>query len=358
MRRGGGRQRQGRGFPSPLSCSPYLQGPILTPPVMPQYAVGIDLGGTSIKVGLVERSRGVIRQLEGDTEAELGPDHVLARIATVVGEATGHSPEPIIGIGIGSPGAVSLDRRSVRKPPNFPGWESVDLAESLEATFGVPTVVENDANVAGLGSAFYGAGRPFHSFIMVTLGTGVGGAIIFKNKLFRGAHGAAGELGHVSIDYEGPYARSGVAGAIEAYLGQRFLSHHARHRLLTRESVLHEMTGSDLEGLTPKLLHDAALLGDETAIEMLAWAGHKLGCALGSAVNLLDIRKIVVGGGISAAGDFLLDPARAALKHSVMPGLAEGVEVVRETLGNEAGVLGAARLAFEWHEDRATPDAA
>lgn len=325
---------------------------------MPQYAIGIDLGGTSVKAGLVEREGGVVAETARRTGAHRGPEHVVAQMIRVAHEALEAAREHLgadvvpVGVGVGAPGAVSADRRSVVKSPNFPGWERVDLVEALEGPLGLPVVVDNDANVAALGSAFYGAGRPFPSFLMVTLGTGVGGAIVHERRLFRGATGAAGEFGHMTIDYEGPYARSGVAGAVEAYLGLHFLSHHARFRLLTRSSLLHEMTGQDLQGLTPKLLHRAAAQGDEAAIEMLAWAGHKLGCALGSAVNLLDIRKIVVGGGISQAGDFLLEPARQALRRFVMPALAEGVELVRETLGNEVALLGAARLAFEAHEDR------
>jgi glucokinase len=316
---------------------------------MPQYALGVDLGGTNLKVALVERERGVVRQAEHPTEAARGPDHVIARIAEAARKISGS--EEVVGLGVGSPGVISLDRRSVSKPPNLPGWDVVNLAGALEGALDLPVIVENDANVAGLGSAYYGAGQAFSSFFMVTLGTGVGGAILHEGKLFRGATGGAGEIGHLSIDYEGPYARSGVAGAVEAYLGQQFLTHHARYHLLTRDSVLHERTDTDLRGLTPLLLYEAAKEGDEAAIEMLAWAGHKLGCALGSVVNFLDIRKVVVGGGVSAAGDFLLAPARAALRRFVMPAMADGVELVRETLGNEVALLGAARLAFERLDD-------
>ncbi len=313
---------------------------------MAQHAIGVDLGGTTVKAALVERAAGVVRRAHVPTEADRGPEHVVAQIERAVRDVWDDAAPPA-GLGVGAPGAISWDRRTVSKPPNFPGWGDLDLAGALEGRLGLPTVVENDANAAGLGSAFYGAGRPFEHFIMVTLGTGVGGAIIYEKKIFRGAHGAAGELGHVSIDYEGPYARSGVAGAVEAYLGLHFLSHHARAHLLRRESALHDMTERDLEGVTPRMLHEAACGGDEAAVEMLAWAGHKLGCALGSVVNVLDIRKVVVGGGISAAGPYLLEPARAALRRFVMPGLANGVELVRETLGNEVALLGAARLAFE-----------
>lgn len=312
------------------------------------YAVGVDLGGTSIKAGLVERDGTVAHYITLATDAERGPEHVVSRIAAAVEQVLDEASDgtPPLGIGIGAPGKVANDHATVIKPPNFPGWIEVNLVERLGSYFSVPIIVENDANAAGIGSAHFGAGQTFDSFIMVTLGTGVGGAILHQKELFRGSTGGAGELGHVSIDYEGHYARSGVAGAIEGYLGQHFLSRHARARLLNRETVLRDLAGPELESLTPKMLHHAAEQGDEPAREVLAWAGHKLGVALGSVINLLDIRKVVVGGGISAAGDFLLDPARAALLRSVMPSFVEGVEVVQETLGNEAGILGTAHLAF------------
>jgi glucokinase len=313
---------------------------------MAELAIGLDLGGTNIKGGLVDKERGIICQEEVKTEASRGPAHVVDRLTAVGRRLRARAESAPLAVGIGSPGVISWNRREVHGPPNFPGWHVVELAREMEERLGLPAIVENDANLAGLGSAFYGAGKAFDSFIMVTLGTGVGGAIIYNKRIFRGSTGGAGEIGHISIDYEGPYARSGVAGAVEAYLGQQFLTHHARYMLLNRDSVLHEMTGQDLSGLTPRLLHEAASRGDEAAVDMLAWAGHKLGCALGSVINVLDIRKVVVGGGISNVGEFLLDPARAALRRFVLPGMRDGVEIVRETLANDAALLGAARLAF------------
>ncbi len=328
----------------------------------PEYAVGVDLGGTNIKIALVERTEGIVRKASLDSEALQGPHRVLDRIAEGVLRVADALPERprLRGIGLGAPGVVSMDRTTVTKPPNFPGWDVIHLPnqiarrlENLGLAVDGPTIVENDANVAGLGSAFYGAGRPFDSFLMVTLGTGVGGAIIVNNRLFRGATGAAGEIGHMSIDYEGPYDRAGVAGAIEAYLGQRFLSHHARYQLLARETGLHQTAGRDLCDVTPQQLYEAAVAGDSAAAEVLAWAGHKLGVALSSAISLLDIRKVVVGGGVSNAEDFLLDPAREAVKRFVISGMSEGVEIVRETAGNDVALLGAARLVFEYYDDRA-----
>ncbi len=318
-----------------------------------QVAVGIDLGGTNIKAGLVGADGTILCDARVRTQAGRGPEHVIGRIGSALEQVLRDRPDgaEVCGVGIGAPGKVSLDQTTVAKPPNFAAWDEVNLAEALAGDAAGdaagPVIVENDANCAGLGSAFWGAGRDFDSFVMVTLGTGVGGAIIHEKKLFRGVSGGAGELGHLSIDYEGPYARSGVAGAAEAYLGLHYLSHHARYQLHARPSVLHEWAGRDLARLSPKMLHQAAEQGDEPAREVLAWAGHKLGVALASVVNLLDIRKLVVGGGVSAAGDYLLGPARVALRGAVMPSLSDGLELVRETRGNEVGVLGAARLAFE-----------
>ena len=320
------------------------------------YAVGVDLGGTNLKVALVEQTRGIVRRASVPTEAAAGVARVLDGIADAVARVALALPDgaALVGVGVGAPGTVLLDFATVPAMTNFPGWESVHVPDQLAPRLaqrtvhlGRPVVVDNDANVAGLGSAHYGAGAPFGTFVMVTLGTGVGGAIVLDRQVYRGTTGAAGEVGHVSVDFEGPYSRAGVAGAIEAYLGQRFLSEHARDRLRTRETSLHATAGPDLVGLTPHALAAAATAGDAAARDVLAWAGHKLGAALGSVVNLLDIRKVVVGGGVSAAGDLLLVPAREALRQAVMPAMRDGLEIVQERRGNDVALLGAARLAFD-----------
>lgn len=319
---------------------------------MTDLAVGVDLGGTAVKVGLVHRGGEIIDSTHRETDANLGPGHVLDEIVDGIRSLLKRKRK-LVGIGIGAPGSVTLDRTTVIQPPNFPGWQTVNLSEEIgnALEYKWPVIVDNDANVAALGSAFFGAGRSFDSFIMVTLGTGVGGAIIHNKKLFRGTTGAAGEIGHVSIDYDGPMAAAGIPGVVEAYVGQRFLSEHARVYLKKHpESLVFKKTGGKQNELNPKVLAEAAQEGDGAATEVLAWAGHKLGWGLGSVVNVLDIRKIVVGGGVSAAGDLILGPARVAVMQAVMPGMREGVELVRETLGNKVGMLGAAQLAFS-HED-------
>lgn len=318
---------------------------------MRRHAVGIDLGGTNIKAALVEQDSGIVHRASVPTPTTAGPDAVLEAVVSLVMTMSRGGLVPVAGIGLGSPGTINWEQTSVSYPPNLPGWTVVNVAEELRVRLGTPSLpifVENDANVAGLGSAHYGAGVPHDSFIMVTLGTGVGGAIIYKNRIFRGSTGGAGEIGHMSIDYEGPLARSGIAGAIEAYVGQTFLSEYARRRLLGEpDAQLHKRAGPQLLDLTPRMLYEAANDGDTLAREILAWAGHKLGCVLGSAVNLLDIRKIVVGGGVSGAGDYILESTRRTLPRYVVPGLREGLEVILEERGNDVGLAGAAHLVFQ-----------
>ncbi|WP_263788320.1 ROK family protein [Salinibacter grassmerensis] len=318
---------------------------------MSSYAVGVDIGGTNLKAALADHEEGLLEQTQRPTKAQKGPEHVKSQITALVADLIDAAPsDAVAGIGIGAPGAVNWDRTTVSHPPNIEGWESVNLRSALQSRLdsSLPVIVENDANVAALGSAFHGAGRHVDSFIMITLGTGVGGGIIYQNKIFRGSTGGAGEIGHMTVDYEGPFANTGVGGAIEGYLGQKFLTRHARDRIINYpESSVRDLVGGDLEQMSPRILHEAATQGDEFAQDMLAWAGHKLGCVLGSAVNLLDIRTIVVGGGVSAAGDYILDPARDVLPRFVTPGLRDDLQIHREDLGNEASLLGAARLAFE-----------
>lgn len=318
---------------------------------MKEFAVGIDLGGTNLKGALVERGTGIVLRESISTPALLGPDVILDRIAKLVEDLASEASSPITGIGIGSPGSINWERTTVSRPPNFASWGIVDVAAELRkrvVNSDLLILVENDANVAALGSAHYGAGQPYDSFIMITLGTGVGGAIIYNNEIFRGATGGAGEIGHMTIDYEGPLARSGIAGAAEAYIGQHFLSRYAQLRLLNEESSkLHALAGPELVNVSPQMLFEAAVSGDDAAREVLAWAGHKLGCVLGSAVNLLDIRKIVVGGGVSGAGDYILDATRKTLPRYVMPALQDGLEVVLESSGNDVGLAGAAHLIFQ-----------
>ncbi len=309
-------------------------------------AIGVDLGGTNIKAAVVDNNKGIIEQISTPTQANLGKDRLLDRIADTVKGLI--KKNDIIGIGMGMPGMVSRDQTTINNPPNLPGWKKVNAAKEITKRTNLPCKIENDANIAALGSLHFGVGQKFDSFIMITLGTGVGGGIIYDNSLFKGTYGMAGELGHVIIDYHGPLSNSVTRGTVEAYLGQRFLSRFACDLISQDPSnPLYKMFSDDFDKLEPIDLTNAALDGNELAIEILAKSGHRLGYAIINYVHMMDIRKFVVSGGVSKAGDFLFEPAKKTINKHMMEPFKEGFELVYEDLGNDSALLGAAGLAFD-----------
>jgi glucokinase len=311
-------------------------------------AIGIDLGGTNIKAALVDKEKGFVHTSSVPTHADMGKDHVFDRIADSVNDLLSLAKDKPIGIGMGLPGMVSMDRKTVKSPPNLPGWKNENVYDELKKRTGLDSVIENDANLAALGSARYGQGEHFDSFIMITLGTGVGGGIIFENKIYRGTTGMAAELGHVIIDYHGPLSNSNTRGGIEAYLGQRFLSRYAADAIRQNtDNPLYEKFNRDFDKLEPIDLYHAAKDGNELAITILRKTGEKLGFALVNYIHILDIRKIIVSGGVAKAGDFILKPAKETASRLLMPPFVEDFEIIYESLGNDAALLGAASLAFE-----------
>jgi len=311
-------------------------------------AIGIDLGGTNIKAALVDKTKGFVHTSSVPTHAEMGKDHVFDRIADSVEDLLSLAKEKPIGIGMGLPGMVSMDRKTVKSPPNLPGWKNENVYNELKKRTGLNSVIENDANLAALGSARFGQGEDFDSFIMITLGTGVGGGIIFENKIYRGTTGMAGELGHVIIDYHGPLSNSNTRGGVEAYLGQRFLSRYAADTIRQNtDNPLYEKFNRDFDKLEPIDLYHAAKAGNKLAIEILRKTGEKLGFALVNYIHILDIRKVIVSGGVAKAGDFILKPAKETASRLLMPPFVEDFEILYESLGNDAALLGAASLAFE-----------
>jgi glucokinase len=309
-------------------------------------AIGVDLGGTNIKAAVVDKDKGIIEQVTTPTQANLGREHLLDRISETISSLV--KMHDIIGIGMGMPGMVSKDQTTVNNPPNLPGWISVNASEEIRKRTGIACKIENDANIAALGSMHFGVGQKFDSFIMITLGTGVGGGIIYEKKLFKGTEGMAGELGHVIIDYHGPLSNSVTRGTVEAYLGQRFLSRFAADLISQNPSnALYKKFANDFDKLEPVDLTNAAKQGNELAIEILAKSGQRLGYAIINYVHMMDIRKFVVSGGVSKAGDFLFEPAKQIVQKHMMEPFKKGFEVVYEDLGNDSALLGAAGLAFD-----------
>ena len=269
----------------------------------------------------------------------------LDDLAGVIMELT--KKDGVVGIGMGLPGMVSIDQTTVYYPPNLPSLDGVNAAEEITLRTKLPCRIENDANIAALGSLHFGVGKKYSHFIMLTLGTGVGGGIIINNELFKGSRGMAGELGHIILDYHGPLSNSVTRGTIEAYLGQRFLSRFAMDMITQHpNNPLYQKFSKDFDKLEPVDLTQAANTGNELAIEILEKTGQRLGYAIINYTHMMDIRTYVLSGGVAKAGEWLFGPAREIVKKHMMPPFQEGFEIVYEDLGNDSSLLGAAGLAF------------
>jgi glucokinase len=217
----------------------------------------------------------------------------------------------------------------------------------IEKEFKKKVYVENDANAAAIGELIFGVGKKLESFIMITLGTGVGGGIIIKNRIYRGEFGAAGEIGHVSIDHAGPQCNCGSTGCIEAYVGNHYLVSRIKKELADHQtSKIWELIDYDLEKLTPKIIEIASEKGDTYAQGVVKKMGFYIGCALASVSNLLDISTFIIGGGVSGFGKPLFDAIKETASSRVLTPLRKRVEVHPAKLKNDAGIKGASALVF------------
>ncbi|MDI6765439.1 MAG: ROK family protein [Bacteroidota bacterium] len=317
------------------------------------FVVGVDLGATTVKVGIVTKSGGLLDQISIDARAKYGPSAVIQQIVFSIQELFGrYKPSECFGIGIGAPGIVSTVEGTVQHPPNFANWTKVNLANEIKSKFNLPVIVENDANCAAIAEATHGAGIEFKNFLFIIWGTGIGGGVIIDRKIFRGPHGGAGEVGHVSIDYNGRLCNCGNYGCIESYIGQRYLSQRTKDLLIStpKNSVktkLEELIDGDFSKLEPSIISQAAEAGDPIATGVLEEAGELLGYALASILNVLDLRVVVIGGGISAAPAFVYEAIITSLRSRVLKSHKDGIRVIRTKLGNTAGIIGAASLVMK-----------
>ncbi len=316
------------------------------------FAIGIDLGATTMKAGIVEKNGNIPDQLSADSKANRGPAVVIQQMIFVIQELLGRRKiAECSGIGIGAPGVISLTDGTVQHPPNFADWTKVDVGKQIRKAFKLPVFVENDANCAAMAEARYGAGIEFKDFLFVIWGTGVGGGIILDRKIYRGPYGGAGEIGHISIDYNGHRCNCGNFGCIESYIGQRYLSQRTKEIILSlpkdgTSSKIELLVNGKLDKINPAIISEAAEEGDAIAITVLEEAGSLLGCALSSIMNVLDLRVVVIGGGVSAAPAFVYKAIIANIRERILKPHREGVRVIRSKLENNAGIVGAASLVL------------
>lgn len=312
-----------------------------------KYRIGVDVGGTNVKIALVDTEGSIVYSNSIPTRAEMGYEYTVSSIKQAITDLmkeTKTSNEVIEGIGFGFPGQIDCTNGVVRLLPNIPGWVNVPIAKIIEDEFGIPTKVDNDVRCAALGELNYGAGKGCKNLICITVGTGIGSGLIVNGKLVRGADNAAGEIGHIklSMDETAPICGCGDTGCLEAYASGPAIVAMAEDYIKGGKSTKYRELASP--EITPYVVCEAAKQGDAVARRIFTIIGRYIGIGMASVVNLLNPEKIIVGGGVAGAGDILLKPLEKALKERAMPISGGSVEVVPAQLGNTAGVIGASLL--------------
>lgn len=312
---------------------------------MTKYRIGVDVGGTNIKIALVKD--GVIGYSNTiPTRAEMGYEYTINNMKQAIADLmkeTKTDKSQIEGIGFGFPGQIDYKNGIVRNAPNIPGWVEVPIAQTIEKEFGIPTRVDNDVRCAALGELKYGAGMGCENLVCITVGTGIGSGLIVNSKLVRGASNAAGEIGHIKLQMQGgPICGCGDTGCFEAFASAPAIVVMAEDYIKGGKSTKYrELSGGEI---TSFIVAEAAKQGDGVAKRIFTIIGEYLGIGLSSVVNLLNPERIIIGGGVAEAGDLLFDPIRETIKKRTLAISGSAVEVVKAQLGNSAGVIGASLL--------------
>jgi len=319
--------------------------------VTKEFAIGVDLGGTKI-YSLVAAVDG---QVLGDdrrlTQPEDGTDAVVQRIvesARVALEQAGRSMADMVGFGISTPGPCDPERGVITEAPNL-FWTNVPLVRLVRAQVGIPTLLENDAAAAAYGELRYGAGQGKRHLVYVTLGTGIGGGIIIDGRIYRGASGAAGEVGHMVLVPDGPRCNCGGRGCLEALSSGTAIERDARLAVDEgRSAKMSELAAG--RGLTAELVLEAARQGDKVAREIIEQAGRYLGLGLIGLLNIFNPEALILGGGLIGLGELYLEPALTTTNEGGFDQVLEDVTISTAALGgSKAGALGASALALEHH---------
>ncbi len=314
---------------------------------MKQYRIGVDIGGTNIKIALVDFEGKIVYSNTTPTRAELGYEAGVNSIKQAIRDLmteTNASQETIEAIGFGLPGQIDYKEGIVKNLPNIPGWVNIPLAHMIEEEFSIPTRLDNDVRCAALGELNFGAGQGCENLICITVGTGIGSGIVLNGKLVRGASNAAGEIGHIKLSIDdGPLCGCGDYGCFEAYASGPSIVTMAKEYISGGKSAKYKEMASD-GIITPYIVAQAALQGDAVSIQIFKQIGKIIGVGLASVVNLLNPEKIIIGGGVADAGEILLEPIRKTILDRAMPIQGSTVKVVPAQLANTAGVIGASLL--------------
>lgn len=311
--------------------------------------IGIDVGGTNVKIALVDDNGKIIYSNSVPTYAKMGYEYTVNNIKQAIKDLikeTNTTPSDIEGIGFDFPGQVDCKTGVVKLAPNIPGWVNVPIAQMIEDEFHIPTRIDNDVRCAALGELKFGAGKGCENFICITVGTGIGSGIVINGKVVRGATNAAGELGHIKLQMNGgPICGCGDTGCLEAFASGPAIVAMAQEYIKGGKSTkFREMAAVEGGEITPYMVAKAAEEGDPVAKRIFEIVGEYIGIGLTSVINLLNPERVIIGGGVAESGELLLGPIRKTIKERAMVVAGNAVEIVPAQLGNSAGVIGASML--------------
>ncbi len=317
--------------------------------------LAIDLGGTKIIAAIISDEGQIIAKEYCHTLADEGVQPVIDRIFSTVDSLfslKNIDPSQLHSISLAAAGVIDSEKGLITLSPNLPGWHDVPLRDIVKRKYGANTLLVNDASAAALGEHQFGAGKGVNNLIYLTVSTGIGGGIIIDGKLYLGSSGGAGEIGHMTIDVDGPRCNCGDTGCLETLASGTAVAEEAVRRIKQGEgSSLTEIMKGEIENITAEKVSVAAQEGDSLASEVISQAATYLGIGMVNLVNIFNPEMIIIGGGMAKMGDLLLEPARRVVRERAFQLSARLVRIVPAQLGDTAGVLGAAVFAFQQEVD-------
>lgn len=313
---------------------------------MSKVVIGVDLGGTKINTGIIDEKGRIIKSIKVPTLANEGPYPVIDRIKksiyNVLKEAN-MKLEDTSGIGIISPGPIDSDKGLVVNPSNLPGWDHIPIVNLLKEEFKLPVMLDNDANAAALAEHLFGSGRGLKNFVYITVSTGIGGGVIIDGKLYRGTNSNAAEVGHMTIDYNGPKCNCGNFGCFEAFASGTGLARFAKGAVQEgRETLIKELAGEN--EITAQHVFEAAIQKDPVALELVDKEAFYLGVGISNIVTFANPQKIALGGGVSKQWDMFYNKMMETINERTLKPMIDVCQIVKSELGDDIGILGAAAI--------------
>jgi glucokinase len=312
---------------------------------MNQALAGIDIGGTKIAIALAKLDGEILAKRRLPTPNENGPFALLETVSQTLAEMIGENGSDLTAIGVGSPGPLDIDHGLILSPSNLRNWDRIPIVDVLSKKFAVPVMLDNDANAAALGEFSFGAGRGFKNIFYVTVSTGIGGGVIIDGNIHHGVSTGAGEIGHTIVDPDGVRCNCGSIGCLETVSSGTHLVRLMKEKLASGEPTAIRDLITDGTELSTQVLLEAVRRGDPVAIEIWDKACRYLAISIANAISLLAPEVVVIGGGISSAGELLLEPLRRLVPQYVSMIPKSEINIVTAELGTESGLYGAIELA-------------